>query len=215
MTSNKHGISCINVGGVGLYHYARILQPFDGSVVPIPVVCITDRDVVPDEADYIPRPNNGRKRFDSDYSPQELDTLIQTKVGRAQGGSTLVCVSDRWTLEFDLALYGCAELMHNAIHLAKRAGSRGERLTEEDEQTAITEAKEYWAQLETAGHSVVKLASIIYQPLADSDVSKAVTAQYAAHLISTGEYGGGNELYHRLPPYLQRAFHHLTGKVVE
>lgn len=212
---NEHGISCINVGGVGLYHYARILQPFDGSVVPIPVVCITDRDVVPDEADYIPRPNNGRKRFDSDYSPQELDTLIQTKVGRAQGGSTLVCVSDRWTLEFDLALYGCAELMHNAIHLAKRAGSRGERLTEEDEQTAITEAKEHWAQLETAGHSVVKLASIIYQPLADSDVSKAVTAQYAAHLISTGEYGGGNELYHRLPPYLQRAFHHLTGKVVE
>ncbi len=212
---NERGISCVNVGGVGLYHYARILQPFDDTVVPIPVACITDRDVVPDEADYISRSNNGRKRFESDYSAEELAALVRTKVERAQGGSTLVCVSDRWTLEFDLALYGCAELMHNAIHLAKKAGSRGERLTEEDEQVAIAEAKELWAQLAAAGHSDVKLASIIYQPLADNDASKAVTAQYAAHLVSTGDYGGGDELYHRLPPYLKRALNHLTGKVVE
>ncbi|MEB3736347.1 ATP-dependent endonuclease [Halopseudomonas pachastrellae] len=89
---NEHGISCVNVGGVGLYHYARILQPFDGAAIPIPVVCITDRDVVPDEADYISRPANGRKRFISDYSAEELTALVQAKQDRAQGGSTLVCV---------------------------------------------------------------------------------------------------------------------------
>jgi len=212
---NEHGISCVNVGGVGLYHYARILQPSDGAAIPIPVVCITDRDVVPDEADYISRPKNGRKRFISDYSAEELTAVVQAKQDRAQGGSTLVCVSDEWTLEFDLARYGCAELMHNAIHLAKKADSRGERLTEEDEQTAIAEAKALWSDLAAAGHSEVKLASIIYQPLAEGDASKAIAAQYAAHLVLTEEYGAGNDLYRRLPPYLQRALHHLTGKVVE
>lgn len=212
---NEHGISCVNVGGVGLYHYARILQPFDGAAIPIPVVCITDRDVVPDEADYISRPTNGRKRFISDYSAEELTALVQAKQDRAQGGSTLVCVSDEWTLEFDLARYGCAELMHNAIHLAKKADSRGERLTEEDEQATIMEAKGLWAALAAEGRSEVELASIIYQPLAEGDASKAIAAQYAAHLVLTGEYGVGDDLYRRLPPYLQRALHHLTGKVVK
>ena len=56
---NEHGISTVNVGGIGLYHYARILQRADDKVqLPIPVACITDRDVVPNEADYITPPKN-------------------------------------------------------------------------------------------------------------------------------------------------------------
>ncbi|MGO4308536.1 ATP-dependent endonuclease [Pseudomonas sp. KB_15] len=212
---NEYGISCVNVGSVGLYHYARILQPADGSALPIPVVCITDRDVVPNEADYIDPPKNGRKRFESDYNAAELSALVQTKVDRAQGGSTIVCVSDRWTLEFDLALYGCAELMFTAIHLAKKADSRKERLTQEDEVKTTAEAKELWGKLTADGHPPVKLASIIYQPLVEKDASKAVTAQYAAHLISSGTFGRGKDLLIQLPPYLQRAFAHLTGIKVE
>ena len=212
---NEYGISCVNVGSVGLYHYARILQPADGSVFPLPVVCITDRDVVPDEADYIDPPKNGRKRFESDYNAIELAALVQTKVDRAQGGSTIVCVSDRWTLEFDLALYGCAELMFTAIHLAKKANSRKERLTLEDEVKTTAEANELWEKLTAEDHPPVKLATIIYQPLVEKDASKAVTAQYAAHLISTGAFGRGEDLLKRLPPYLQRAFAHLTGIKVE
>ncbi|KAI3494602.1 hypothetical protein L1887_40580 [Cichorium endivia] len=212
---NEYGISCVNVGSVGLYHYARILQPADGSALPIPVVCITDRDVVPNEADYIDPPKNGRKRFESDYNAIEIAALVQTKVDRAQGGSTIVCVSDRWTLEFDLALYGCAELMFTAIHLAKKADSRKERLTQEDEVKTTAAAKELWAKLTAEGHPPVKLASIIYQPLVEKDASKAVTAQYAAHLISSGAFGRGKDLLKQLPPYLQRAFAHLTGIKVE
>lgn len=212
---NEYGISCVNVGSVGLYHYARILQPADGSALPIPVVCITDRDVVPNEADYIDPPKNGRKRFESDYNAVELSALVQTKVDRAQGGSTIVCVSDCWTLEFDLALYGCAELMFTAIHLAKKADSRKERLTQEDEVKTTTEAKELWGKLTAEGHPPVKLASIIYQPLVEKEASKAVTAQYAAHLISNGTFGRGKDLLIQLPPYLQRAFAHLTGIKVE
>lgn len=212
---NEYGISCVNVGSVGLYHYARILQPADGSAPPIPVVCITDRDVVPNEADYIDPPKNGRKRFESDYNAIELAAMVQAKVDRAQGGSTIVCVSDRWTLEFDLALYGCAELMFTAIHLAKKADSRKERLTLEDEVKTTAEAKELWEKLTAEGHPPVKLATIIYQPLVEKDASKAVTAQYAAYLISTGAFGRGKDLLKQLPPYLQRAFAHLTGFKVE
>lgn len=209
---NEYGISCVNVGGVGLYHYARILQPIDGSAIPIPVACITDRDIVPNEATYISPPKNNRKRFEKDYTPEEVEALVKTKVDRAQGGSTIVCVSNNWTLEFDLALHGCAQLMHDAIHLAKKADSRGERLTEDDEKNTIVEAGERWKELSNAGHSPVELASLIYQPLVEKEASKAITAQYAAHLISTGDYGKGDELFNKLPPYLQQALRHLTGR---
>ena len=50
-----------------------------------------------------------------------------------------MCVSDRWTSEYDLALYGCAKLMHVAIALG--VGVRqDERLSEVDEKTAIDAA---------------------------------------------------------------------------
>lgn len=213
MPFSEHGISVVNVGGVGLYHYARILQRSNENVViPIPAVCITDRDVVPNEADYVTRPKNGKKRFEADYTADELSALVKSKEARAQGGNTVVCVSDRWTFEFDLALSGLGELMHSAIHMAKRADAKGERLSEEDEVAAIADAQKLWQEIAAANHPPTKLATLIYQPLAEGDASKAVTAQYAAHLVATGQYGKTDVLFKKLPPYLQRALSHLTGK---
>lgn len=211
---SRHGVSMVNVGSVGLYHYARILQRADETVkVPIPVVCITDRDVVPDVAnDYIEKGAKGKKRFESDYEGDDLKALVKAKEARAQGGNTLVCVSDRWTFEYDLALYGCAELMFTAIQLAKKADAKGERLDEADELIAMGEAQDAWEALKKAGHTPEKLASVIYQPLAEKDVSKAVAAQYAAYLVATGQYRKGKELFKVLPPYIQRALEHLTGE---
>lgn len=215
MSFSHYGISVVNVGGVGLYHYARILQRADEkTVIPIPAVCITDRDVVPNLADYVTRPKNGKPRFEADYTEDELNALVKAKEDRAQGGNTIVCVSDRWTFEFDLALNGLGELMHSAIHLAKKANAKGERLNEEDEVSAIEEAHRLWEKLTAAKHAPEMLATLIYQPLAEGDVSKAVTAQYAAYLVATGQYGQGEGLFKKLPRYLQRAFSHLTGKAV-
>jgi len=77
MSFSKHGLAVVNVGGVGLYHYARILQRAnEADVIPIPVVCLTDRDVVPNEADYIKPPENGKPRFDKDYTPEALAELV-------------------------------------------------------------------------------------------------------------------------------------------
>lgn len=208
---SRHGVSMVNVGHTGLYHYARILQS-EGSraEIPIPVVCLTDRDIVPDIAKaYVAKPAKG-KRFDSDYSSAEITTLVQNKKDRAEGGKTIVCVSDRWTLEYDLALYGCAELMYLAISLAVKANSRDERLDEQDEVDTLAAAKASWATLNAAGHSPDELASIIYRPLKEKEASKAIAAQYAAHLVCTGAHGEGNALFAKLPPYLQTAFDHLT-----
>jgi putative ATP-dependent endonuclease of OLD family len=210
---SHHGVSIVNVGGVGLYHYARILQRTDDTAkIPIPVACITDRDIVPDVAnDYIAK-SAKKKRFESEYSEEEIKKVVEAKEDRAQGGNTMVFVSDRWTLEYDLALYGCAELMFKAIHLAKKAEAKGERLDDADEVATLAKADDEWEALNAVGHAPEKLASIIYQPLAEKDASKAIAAQYAAYLVATGQYGKGEVLFERLPPYIQRAMVHLTGK---
>jgi putative ATP-dependent endonuclease of the OLD family len=207
----KHGVSIVNVGNTGLYHYARILQrEGNGPDIPIPVVCLTDRDIVPDVAKtYVSKPAKG-KRFDSDYTSVDMSQVVQNKKDRADGGNTIVCVSDRWTLEYDLALYGCAKLMYLAISLAVKAKSRNERLEEADETVTLAAAEVSWTTLDKAGHSPEALAAIIYQPLYEKTASKAIAAQYAAHLICTGEYGAGEELFNKLPPYLQAALTHLT-----
>lgn len=210
---SHHGVSIVNVGGVGLYHYARVLQRADErESVPIPVVCITDRDIVPDVANGYVAKSARKKRFESEYTEAEIKALVKGKEDRAQGGNTIVCVSDRWTFEYDLALYGCAELMFTAIQLAKLAEIKGERLDEAGEGEALAKAHGEWDGLKAAGHSPEKLAAIIYQPLVEKDASKAVAAQYASYLVATGQYGKGEELFNRLPPYVRRALTHVSGK---
>jgi len=208
----KHGVSVVNVGDVGLYHYARILQRADATLVlPVPVACITDRDIVPDAAKDFVSASEGRKRFDSDYDAAALEAHVKRKVDRAQGGQTVVCVSDRWTFEFDLARHGFGELIFVAIRLAIMAQAKGERLTEEEEVLAQTQAHEAWEALKAEGHDPDRLAALVYRPLQEKDASKAVAAQYAAWLVGTGQYGDGEVLFNRLPSYLQRALTHLTG----
>jgi len=208
---SSHGVSIVNVGNTGLYHYARILQrEGTGPDIPIPVVCLTDRDIVPDVAKtYVSKPAKGN-RFDSDYNAGEIAQVVKNKKDRAEGGNTIVCVSDRWTLEYDLALFGCAKLMYLAITLAVKAKSRDERLDENDEIDTLAAAEASWASLVKQGHTAEVLASIIYRPLQEKEASKAIAAQYAAHLVYSGAYGSDNDLFIKLPPYLQDALSHLT-----
>lgn len=209
---SKHGVSIVNVGHTGLYHYARILQrqPFSPEY-PVPVVCLTDRDIVPDVANaYVEKPKKG-KRFDSDYDAKAIAEHVQRKKTRAQGGKTIVCVSDRWTLEYDLALGSCAEVMYIAISLAEIAETKGEKLNDSDEKVAKASAEASWKSLQEAKHTAEKLASIIYQPLYEKKASKAIAAQYAAELLASGEYGKGDALFKKLPLYLQDALAHLTA----
>lgn len=208
---SKHGVSVVNVGDVGLYHYARILQRNDEAVVlDVPVACITDRDIVPDAAnDYMTKADDA-KRFESDFSADEIAKRVKAKKDRAEGGSTIVCVSERWTLEYDLARYGCGKLMFVAIQLAKEAKKTEGSLDEEVEKKLLAEVLQAWEKLGGEGHAPDKLAAIIYRPLQEKKASKAVAAQFAAKLVASKQYGDGQELFEALPAYLQVAFTHLT-----
>jgi putative ATP-dependent endonuclease of OLD family len=207
---SKHGVSIVNVGHTGLYHYARILQRQDPATeYPVPVVCLTDRDVVPDVVAYVEKPKKG-PRFETDYGAQGIEDLVKRKKARAEGGRTIVCVSDRWTLEYDLALGGLAKLMFIAISLAEVAEKKGEKLSDADETAAKTNAEAAWTTLEAAKHPAELLASIVYRPLYENKASKAIAAQYAAQLFESGAYGSGDTLFIALPQYLQEALAHLT-----
>lgn len=247
----KHGVSVVNVGDVGLYHYARILQRKDDIALPVPVACITDFDVVPDGAKYVSKSGTvkagagvdeddarereeyadgaaevegedstggesvgtkktkPKKRFFSDYTNDELAQRRETKVRRAEGGSTIVCVSEHWTLEYDLAYSGCGELMHMAIGLAVAAKKHEGFLPEGDVAKVKGARTTAWKKLLAQGLTQEALVCEIYKPLYKKLASKAVTAQYAAALLESGDYGQGEQLIKLLPPYLQRAIHHL------
>ena len=213
---SAHGISVVNVGSVGLFHYARIFQRSgEGPKIPVPVVCITDRDIVPDIArTYVGEPTEGTQRFRSDYeSEADVQKAVKRKEARAEGDHVIVCVSDSWTFEYDLAATGLAKLMHMAISVAKVAKSRDERLEDEDEILALANAEDSWLELQKKGLTAEDMASYIYEPLHMKKASKAVTAQYAAHLLSTGQFGSGDDLLKQLPNYLQKAINHLTTPI--
>ncbi len=215
MSFSKYGISVVNVGNVGLYHYARIFQRrVVGESIPMPVACITDRDIVPNLADaYVSKPKKG-KRFERDYSPDEATAATQRKVDRVEAPdspSVKVFVSDDWTLEYDLARAGLCKLMHHAIALAVMAKSKGERLNDADEAAVLTQSAGDWESIIAEKLSPEALAIKVYQPLYEKDASKAVTAGYAAKMLLSRAYGSGDELLNKLPRYLKRALCHLTG----
>jgi len=212
----EFGISVVNVGDVGLFHYARIFQrQKTGEQIAVPVACITDRDIVPVEAKRFVVAKSGSKRFVDELTNQELSERVQRKKNRveADGCRTVrVFVSDHWTFEYDLAAAGCAKVVYTAIQLAEKAAAKVERLTKEDEEMALGEAQKNWPILQANATSEKELAATVYQPLAEGGVSKAITAQYAAKLLRGGAYGKGVQLFNALPSYLQEALKHLTGQ---
>ena len=214
LSFSKYGVSVVSVGGVGLYHYARILHRQQaGESIPVPVACITDRDIVPDIATYVPKPKKG-KRFEADFGPGEALAAVKRKVDRVESiesPNVKVFVADNWTLEYDLARSGLAEMMYCAIQLAAKAGAKGERLTEADEAVALIEAKASWPAVKGSAASDEALAVTVYQPLFEGDAPKAIAAEYAGRLLRTSDYGTGEALLNKLPSYLRRSLRHLTN----
>ncbi|WP_224764476.1 ATP-dependent nuclease [Pseudomonas aeruginosa] len=111
----KHGVSVINVGGVGLRRYSKIMQRRDTSKgeISIPTACITDMDVMPDCAPEIhelvtgptdPKWNSTTRRWKAvrDFGA----TAVEQKAGMAEhrqkrmasdGQCVRTFVADHWT----------------------------------------------------------------------------------------------------------------------
>ena len=216
-----NGISVVNVGSVGLFRYARIFQSLAGAHVPIPVACVTDRDIVPDRVTYIQgrvdkesagtalpkRRKKHANRKEADFTPEEAAAHVRTRVDRAAGGNTKVFVSAKWTLEYDLMTSGCRDAMFIGIQLADAENPNG-ILDPEVRARTVEEAAHFLEEQDLALVLDEVIAIDAYQPLTDG-LSKAISAQYAAELFRDGRCGRDEELFGRLPRYLADAFNHL------
>jgi len=116
----EHGVSIVNVGGIGLSRYARIFmrktpKQTEDALLDLPVACVTDMDVMPNCApDIIGRIDKGSDwpalgkrhwRAKRDFKDEaELASKRSEKISKGSEKSVRTFVSDEWTLEYDLSL---------------------------------------------------------------------------------------------------------------
>lgn len=208
----EHGVSIVNVGGVGLRRYARIFQRKDAKEknqqLDIPVGCVTDMDVMPDcaptiigklkDGDEWPEPKPRRWKAKRDFGGENALTAHGNEIdAKASGQYVKTFISDEWTLEYDLALGpkdgngtfvgGLAEDVFVAACFADEddAINTKRKKTEDVERTALNDfaALKLAAAMKDGCTAEEVLASNVYAKFAKDGVSKAVTAQYLAQRL--------------------------------
>lgn len=224
---HHHGVSVVNVGGVGLGRYARVFMRDDEAkdgVINIPVACITDMDVMPDNAPWIVgkleagqpvpvRPPSKRQwRIKGDFPGEQLEQRRAERKAKASGQKVETFVADEWTLEYDLAFCGLGKHVHRAASLALA----DERLNASTTNSAaiITIADAAYQELVDAGHDQSTLASYVYALFEAEGASKAIGAQHFAELLEKEITDGALDAFSLralLPPYVVAAIAHVTG----
>lgn len=221
----EHGVSVVNVGGIGLRRFSRIFQrksPECDGTINVPVACITDMDVMPNCApaivglvkagDDLPDKADRRWRVKSDFLPGELEARGDTIRQKADGQNVKTFVSNEWTLEYDLAHAGLAEEVWIAAKLARadeqiNAGSQ-------DVADVIAEAEDSFAAL-GEGLAADELASRVYALFTTGTrASKAIAAQYLAERLERcveDDQLTSDNLNAILPAYLLEAIEYVTG----
>ncbi|MGX1181584.1 putative ATP-dependent endonuclease of OLD family [Pseudomonas sp. IAP-CY TE4608] len=228
----RHGVSVVNVGGVGLGRYARILQrayPEKGTL-RIPVACISDMDVMPDcapqilglvENDDDPKWGAGRRKWRAvrDFGADEetrLQRLAEWRGSRKANDEQNVqtFVAGQWTLEYDLAFSGMArELLVAARLAAKDDAIHAFRKTHDE---VITLAISEYEGLQNSGMTAEQICSTIYDLFHRKIASKAITAQYLVDILEQRFQGvivSPEGLEERLPSYLAEAITYVTSRL--
>lgn len=230
----EHGVSVVNVGGVGLRRYSRILQRkhAERGLLQIPVSCITDLDVMPDCAPLIVRKvasndrttwNDQRKwRVVSDFGTDDAAIAAglnsrEQKLKADDGQNVKTFVSNSWTLEYSLCHSGLAEEVHRAATFA----ANDDHLNEVKKERAEVEAD---AQTEfntlNASHGASKevLCSHVMVKFTSKKASKAIAAQYLAEDLKAKFNAGAIDkawLEARIPSYIKDAIVYATTPIPE
>ncbi|MFC6447639.1 ATP-dependent nuclease [Shinella zoogloeoides] len=224
---HHHGVSVVNVGGVGLGRYARVFmrenEAQDGTI-NTPVACITDLDVMPDNAPWIvgkldegqpipPRPPSKRQwRVKADFPGDELNQRRAERREKASGQRVETFVADEWTLEYDLAFHGLGKHVFRAATLALADDRLNAATT--TRVVVLGDADVAYQALADAGHDRTTLASHVYALFEADGASKAIGAQYLAELLQQEIVDGAlnaEGLRASLPPYVVAAIAHVTG----
>ncbi|EPA0084841.1 ATP-dependent endonuclease, partial [Pseudomonas aeruginosa] len=224
----KHGVSIINVGGVGLRRYSKILQRKDASKgeITVPTACITDMDVMPDCAPEIrglkgvkgtvwPDIAKRRWRAEKDFgsTPGDIEKGLKEhreKRGESDGQCVRTFVADHWTLEYDLAFKGLSKEVHHAAYLAIYE----EKIDDGTETKAslLKKAQKAFENIQTTHASEEARCSAIYKLF--NRASKAIAAQHLIDFIDQGFENGSldaTKLRGLLPTYVVHAIEYATG----
>jgi putative ATP-dependent endonuclease of the OLD family len=199
---SKNGVSIVNVGHRGLFRYGKIFQRSSGPELPIPVACISDRDIPPDEAaDYL-----GDRKKESDFINEGKILSYEANLKKYDEQNVKTFVSPQWTLEYDLALSGLAKELHMAIAAAKALSETGTA----PDAGVIAAAEKAFADEEAKTPTEKELAAFVFKPLFKKQASKAETAQQLAAALSDTTRTPA-ELRKKLPPYLIDAIEYACG----
>ena len=231
----KHGISIINVGGVGLRRYSRIFQRKDENAQPvgIRVSNITDRDLIPEAALPILGYEHPKSEEEDKKSTRRWRSEDDPKLGKIwgdkesikegredyirrkkEGDSNFIrtFVSDHWTFEYDLAYAGLAKEVFAAAKLALK----DERLHKEDNyckkrEEIRKEAIDEFYKL--SDNHLVPPAVQAYRPFIEgSKASKSIAAQYLGDILYEMFANPDSEkLRDYLPSYIIEAIEFAAG----
>ncbi len=220
-----NGVSIVNVGGIGLRRFARIYQRKDSAtdgVIPVPIACVTDLDVMPDCAPEItgrvkpgeawPNQSDRGWRVKKDYTPDQLKARRDEIRAKASGQKVETFVADEWTLEYDLARRGLAR----EVFIAARLAIADERMAagKVKPYTVMRQALQDLNKLALDHPDGDEFATYIYKPfLFDSRLSKATAAQYLSSLLQSRNNRGlitAEKLRTILPRYIVAAIEHVT-----
>jgi len=221
-----HGVSIVNVGGVGLRRYAKIFMRRDDEIdsyINVPVACLTDLDVMPDCAPEITGkvkpgddwPKGRRWKAVKDFTPLQLLQRRAEIEQKAHGQNVRTFVSDSWTLEYDLAFSGLAKEVWIASNLAQEDENICVGKVQLDD--VVCNAIESFKALQREHTDSEVLASHIYaQFTTGTRASKTITAQYLAERLENN-YGnneeGRAELSDQLPQYIIDAIKYVTSPI--
>lgn len=237
----KYGVSIVNVGSRGLRRYSRIFRRKSAGdckpapAPPIRVACLADRDIMPDCAKAVFALNatattetegqnrNRGPRFESDLANDSARKEWCDNRCLDDGENVRTFVSDRWTLEYDLAYSGLGREVWEAAALANNEArlDRGRaNAVEDDPANILREAGAEWQEMEGKHKGredrTEFLSCKAYKPLRDG-VSKPMVAQHLASLleqrygpagISDARRGDFRQL---VPQYIQKALDYLAG----
>ncbi|MCY4426440.1 MAG: AAA family ATPase [Halieaceae bacterium] len=229
----EHGVSIVNVGGTGLRRFSRIFQRKEEGAqrIGVPVACLADIDVMPDcapkilglvEGDNDVKWQNSKRRWKAvrdfgDNAEQCKNGLVELRdrLKKNDGQGVRTFVADHWTLEYDLARSGLAELVYVAACLAKNENSLNEE--KKNREDVVAEAKTRFSTLKScSGDDDEVLCSLIYRLFHSGSASKAVAVQHLSELLTQYcENGGINAAGFRklLPTYLVNAIDYATAQL--
>jgi putative ATP-dependent endonuclease of OLD family len=237
----EHGVSMVNVGGVGLRRYAKIFMrkdPVQDGRQPAPVACVTDLDVMPNCAPYIIKiikddsdwpilvAGDERKwRAKRDFEGTGLNEHKEKIKSKAHGQSVKSFVADEWTLEYDLAFANdnaLAEEVYIAAQLA--IWDEGDNYSENTAKEKFEKAQTKYAALKEEADKLAAdkgwdtnevLASKVYAMyVTGSKASKSIAAQYLCEIIlDKTKRDKTYDLRAKLPSYVVDAIDYVTSSL--